>query len=402
MKKIFILSVILVITAQLTTLCSTALYVPDANSKKSINSFSVDIFKKEVAANKAKNVVISPLSIYIALAMAYNGADGKTKSEIGNAMHLQKISDKQLNSMIKGMKTAFDKTYPSTELRIANSIWSWESNAFLPSYKTLCKNYFDADALIIPKTFPEKAVNNWVKAKTKNKIKSIVNNLTSSETALILLNAVYFNGKWEIPFKTNNTKQEIFNISKGKTVKVPMMCIKDKHFDYYRNNEMQVVCLPYKYPYKAYIFLPSESITADSFIKSLSADKISSIINKMKSQLGTVKLPRFKLDEVQDLNVVLKQMGMKTVFSNSNLSKMSNNKNLFINDVLHKTYINLNEQGTEAAAITFTGIASGVSLRPIPKIIPFYFYANRPYVIAITYGKFSVPIFMGVINNPAK
>ena len=402
MKKIFILSVILVITAQLTTLSSTPLYVPDSNSKKSINSFSVDIFKREVAANKAKNVVISPLSIYIALAMAYNGADGKTKSEIGTAMHLQKISEKQLNSTIKGMKTAFDKTYPSTELRIANSIWSWEANSFLPSYKTLCKNYFNADALIIPKTSPEKAVNNWVKAKTKNKIKSIVGRLTRSETALVLLNAVYFNGKWEIPFKTNNTMQETFNISKGKTLKVPMMCIKDKHFDYYRNNEMQVVCLPYKYPYKAYIFLASESITADSFIKSLSADKISSIISKMKSQEGTVKLPRFKLDEEQDLKVILKQMGVKTAFSNSDLSRMSNINGLFIKDVLHKTYIDMNEQGTEAAAVTEIHIALSAHIAPTAKIIPFYFHANRPYVIAITYGKFAVPIFMGVINNPAK
>lgn len=173
MKKIIVIVVTFVLVAQLGAFCSTPLYVPDANSKKSINSFSVDIFKREVAANKAKNVVISPLSIYIALAMAYNGADGKTKSEIGTAMHLQKISDKQLNSMIKNMRTAFDKTYPSTELCIANSIWSWKANSFLPSYKTLCKNYFDADALVFPKTSPGNAVNNWVKAKTKNKIKSI-------------------------------------------------------------------------------------------------------------------------------------------------------------------------------------------------------------------------------------
>ena len=264
------------------------------------------------------------------------------------------------------------------------------------------ETYYGAQASTLNFADPKAAdtINAWVKDKTKNKIDSIVNPPIDSSTKAILVNAVYFKGKWTVPFNKSSTTDRNFTASDSSESLVPMMQ-RGAKFSYLENSQFQAVRLPYGNDSASmYVFLPASSVLGmpkiDDFAASITQAQWQSWLPQFRETEGTVVLPKFKVEYMTSLAEALKNSGMGIAFSDaanfSGISKMP----LEITDVVHKTYIETNEEGTEAAAVT--GIFMGTTA-VMPQQPPFYMEMNRPFFYAITDDKTGEIIFLGVMNK---
>ncbi len=334
---------------------------------------------------KGKNMTISPYSIGMAMNMVYCGARGETAEEMAKALSLPEwASPKKVMKCAPEMIKAV-RTDGSATIETANSIWT--RIKVNDKYVSDCRKNFDAE---VSDKLSKEAVNKWVSKKTHEKIKEIIEDDRGIE--VILVNAVYFNGKWAKEFRKENTRKRDFTRSDGSKIKVDMMNQRSSTL-YYEDDDCQMVTLPYKGGVSMSVLLPKEGGTVAP-----TPESVKRLRGKSYMEDVIVLLPKFKAEYSTDLKDAFESLGMKKAFS-ADADFSGIRKGLCISKVIHKTMVDVNESGTEAAAATaVTMRLGGAALGPQrqPKI----FSADRPFLFVITETKSGIPLFAGAVENP--
>ncbi|MBD2612130.1 MAG: serpin family protein [Nostoc sp. ZfuVER08] len=373
----------------------------DTKIIQSNNKFGFQLFS-EVNKNDGgeKNVFISPSSVAIALAMTYNGASGSTQQAMAKTLELQGMSLSEINSGYAALlKQILENADAKVQLKIANSLWANQEVKFQPDFLQRTEDFYQAKVSNLNFKNPTAInnINDWVKDNTAGKINKIVEKIEPDQV-LFLINAIYFKGNWTNEFDKNQTAEYPFYITSGKQKKHQMMS-QEGDYKYYENQQFQAVSLPYGKDGKVsfYIFLPKENSNLKAFSQSLNVENWEKWMTQFNKQKGFIRLPRFKTEYDISLNNSLKALGMEEAFSNkANFSGMG--QNFAISQVKHKTFLEVNEEGTEAAATTSVGIVA-TSLRPEPE--PFRMIVDRPFFCAIRDNQTGSILFMGSIVEPS-
>jgi len=365
------------------------------------NAFGLDLFSRVAnQAEKNKNTTVSPLSVSLALAMTYNGARGETKTEMEKAMKLSGLTPEQINNSHKALVEALQSGDPQVVLEIANAIFHRSGMTIEPDFIKTNQDYYNAKVDALPATLNEalKAVNGWVAQKTHDKIPTILEQV-DPQTAMILLNAIYFNGIWKSKFDKSGTKNLPFYLSDGTKKDVATMTL-GTSLEYTNNDLFSAVNLPYgNGQFQMTVLLPNEGKTTKNVITQLNTDNWKKWTKSFKIENSVVvNMPRFKFSWDMELNDVLKTMGMPKAFTPmADFSGICKDGGLYIDKVIHKTYIDVNETGTEAAAVTAVVMVFTSSGAPDPRK---YFTVNRPFLFAITEKTTGAILFIGEVTNP--
>lgn len=352
--------------------------------------FSWNLFKKLNTEDSSGNVFISPYSIANALTMALNGAEGNTRVEMEKALQVAGVTRDDLNRAYAAEANRLSKLDKKVILQNANSIWLRDSFQVKKDFIDRNKDYLGAEVQTLDFSAPSSVgvINNWVSDKTNKLIPSIISPPISEDTIMYLINAIYFKGEWTTEFKQENTQEKDFYALDGKTDKVQMM-FRDGKIDYLNNDELQAVRLPYgDEKVSMVVVLPKKDL--NGWIDSMNGDKWKGILAGFNpvSDLQ-LQIPKFKMEYgLKELNSVLKELGMREAFSDrADFTGIANN--LFISQVLHKAVVDVNEQGTEAAAVT------AVVMQVTSFIEPVSFTADRPFFFAIVDNEEGNLLFMG-------
>lgn len=365
--------------------------------------FAFKLYEQILKRRTAKNTFISPSSIMLALAMTYNGADGTTRQSMARALELEGMSVDEVNRAFADLKSALAPADPKIKLNIANSIWVRNGFTLKPGFIKRSEDNFDAEIATLDFGDPAapEMINAWVSKNTEGKIQKIIGQI-SPEKVLYLINAIYFKGKWQSEFKKENTKPDVFKLSGEERKELPMMSQSGSYL-YYRGNGFQSVALPYgKGSVSMFVFLPDEETNLAQFERSLTAENWETWMKSFRSTPGDVQLPRFKIEWESNLNEALQALGMTEAFNpfGANFSQMANvsaGNNLYISEVKHKSWCEVNEEGTEAAAVTSVGVS--VTSVQVPRE-RFFMKVDRPFFFAIHDNRTRVVLFMGSVANP--
>ncbi|MBN1162541.1 serpin family protein [Patescibacteria group bacterium] len=366
------------------------------------NDFGFKLFKSLLNKNNKQNVVISPTSIKLAFSMALNGAEGNTKNEMVEVLEYAGLSIDEINNNNSNLMNLLQATDKDIELHIANSIWTKRGYNFKHDFLNTNQTYYSAEVTSLDFASPEaiSQINGWVSKNTKGKIPTIINNIPQ-EMIMYLINAVYFKGPWTIEFDENLTEKDIF-YAQNEDVNVYMMRLKDD-FKYNSSEEYQVIELPYgkNETFSMQILLPREDTDIYEFIEDLDGKKLEIIFSDMTEMEGTIEMPKYTTEYETSLNQVLMSLGMKDAFNTgtADFSKMidAGPENVYISQTKHKTYLEVNEKGTEAAAVTSIGVGI-TSVNPVEK--SFYMKVDRPFLVTIKENKTNTILFLGLITDP--
>jgi serine protease inhibitor len=372
----------------------------NSNLAAASNAFGFDLFQQLRRQEANKNVFFSPLSVTVALAMTYNGAAGETKNAMARALKIEGMKDIELNRASADLLKALKSSDPKIELAIANSLWARGGIKFNENFLASNRAFYDAEISTLDFSNPQSVatINRWVSASTKGKISKIIDNI-DPQKVMFLINAVYFKGQWQKRFEKTLTKEQPFYLPGGQKKPVPMMA-QSGNYLYHRGDKFQAVNLPYgEGGVSLYLFLPDQGSSLDEFLKGLSFQKWEGWINNFNDTPGDVKLPRFKLDYEETLNDSLKAVGMGVAFNprEADFSGIRPERDLFISEVKHKAVVEVNEEGTEAAAATSVGVTTTSIREPRER---FSFVADRPFLMAIRDSKTGAILFMGAVMEP--
>lgn len=363
---------------------------------QSHNAFGFNLLKSLNFEDKDKNIFISPSSVSLALSMVYNGADGETKDAMSKTLQFQNLDIAKVNQeslgLINGLKNPDDKV----ELSIANSVWTKKGYEIKPSFLEIVKNNYSAEASLLNFDSPDaaKTINDWVSKNTKGKIPKIVG--STSGQSMFLINATYYKGTWTTEFDKSLTEDRDFTPAKDGKYKHPFMKQRADML-YLENNNFQSVSIPYgeNKRLSMYVFLPKD---INSFVNGLDISTWNKYMKQYQETEGTVLLPRFKLEYEKALIPSLTQLGMGMAFKDgADFSGIA--QNALISEVKHKTYLDVSEEGTEAAAVT-SMVVSSTSADGGPEEKKFYMEVNRPFFIAIRDNQTQEVLFTGIIQKP--
>ncbi len=364
------------------------------------NAFGLEIFQKIRAASDKENIMISPLSISVALAMAYNGADNDTKAEMEKTLKVNGLTTEQINASYKSLIAALQSLDKDVVFEIADAIFYSQGFSVKQNFLDINNNIYDAEvqALDFGSSSAVPTINNWVSDKTHDKIKKIVDQLSPYDR-MVLLNAVYFNGIWSQQFDEEGTHMLDFHKTDETSMEVPMMK-KEEKLDYASNSLFDAIKMPYgNGQYQMVIFLPANGKNSRDVIDDLSAENWKNWLDTFSTEDHVViTMPRFKFAFKTPLIDVLIEMGMQKAFQAevADFSKITD-EDLFISSVMHKSFIDVNETGTEAAAVTSITFRTTSAGNEPPKK---YFTVNKPFVFAITEKDTGAILFMGEVNHP--
>jgi serpin B len=357
-----------------------------------------------------KNAFISPFSISSALTITANGARGSTLASMQAALHLKQISISDANAQYKQLNTSFNKqpveygepknAKEKLQLRIANGLFLQQKFALLPAFVQTAKDQYGATVQNVDFADPKTTdiVNGWVSQKTNKKIDKIVGKL-SPAMRLIIANAVYFKAPWAHQFSENQTQPGPFHATAGNTIQMPMMHSQE-HYLHGKLGALEVLRLPYVgTSLEMDLLLPSKGSSVEAALKGLNAGTWDKLMGSATSKEVALTMPKFKVEYGSSLKNALSEMGMKDAFSDAaNFSGMSTTP-LYISDVIHKTYLDVNEKGTEAAAATVVMMAESAAM--VPQT-PVPFVVDRPFIVAIRDSATKTIVFLGVIRDPRK
>jgi serine protease inhibitor len=379
----------------------------DAKSAKLIeadNEFGFDLFKGVFADNNTpENFMISPLSVSLALSMAYNGAETETKAQMEEAMRIKGFTRDDLNVINQSLTKALTSADEKVIMEIANSIWYRKSYSVQQSFLDANKTYYDAEVKASDFGNPAtiSLINNWVSDKTHTKIPSIIQEIPA-EAVLYLINAIYFNGTWAKEFNPESTQQLGFETGNGNFVTTDIMGRKDS-LNYLSNETFSAIELPYgRGNFNMLVMLPNEDKQVSDIISQMNPENWEKWKNALKfTNSIDIRLPKFKIEFDIKLNNILKAMGMELAFTEqADFSGINPGRDLFISYVKHKTFVEVDEEGTEAAAVTIIGFEV-TSIGPGEDKWT-YFHCTRPFLFAITEKETGAILFMGKVGNPMK
>lgn len=360
------------------------------------SGFTFDIFREINKEDKDKSVFISPLSISTALSMTYQGARGTTKDSMTKALGYTGLSLETINDSYKNLLSYLKGADKKVQLNISNSIWLRKGEIIKEEFIAINQNVFDAliEELDFSLDSAPSEINKWVDGATKGKIKEIVNGPIPNDTLMYLINAIYFKGDWTDKFDKNKTFKAEFRQGNGEKQQIDMMSRNGK-IEYGEGTDYQVVRLPYGNENIAmYCILPDETIEINDFINSISLDKWSDIKGAIvKRNDVLIQIPRFKLEYgIKELNDSLHRLGMAEAFSDyADFTGIS--ENIAISKVSHMAVIEVNEEGSEAAAVTVVEVTATAAMDPIS------FIADRPFLFIIEDKESETILFIGKLYN---
>lgn len=369
-----------------------------ANTRFGFKLYS-EVLKDKQALGK--NVFVSPSSVALALAMAYNGAEAETRQAMASAMEIDGRKLEDVNRAYKDLRAALESADPKVQLQIANSIWSRQGLALKPDFVKRTRESFNAEVSELNFDDPASAsiINKWVSGSTNGKIEKIVDQI-ERDSLMFLINAIYFKGKWSDQFDKARTKDQPFKLADGRQKPHPMM-VQSGNYAYFEGEGFQAASLPYGGGrVSMYIFLPREGTSLDQFHRQLKAENWDSWMTSFEKTPGEIALPRFKLEYDISLNDALKALGMGLAFDpdRANFSGMFEDpRDAFISKVKHKTFVEVNEEGTEAAAVTSVEVQATSARMPRE---PFRMVVDRPFFCAIRDNDSGAVLFMGSIIDP--
>lgn len=366
------------------------------------NEFGFDLLKNINTNEIGKDLFISPISVSMALGMTYNGADGETKDAMRIALHLGDLTDDEINRSYESLISLLLSLDPEVAMALANSIWYRDNIDFEQTFLDLARQYFDAEVHGFDFSAPDAAdiINSWIEDKTNGLIKETLNPPLPRDAVMYLINAIYFKGTWTIQFDDEMTRDMTFYSSDDTQSMVKMMSLREE-FPYYENDELQMVDLPYgNGDFSMTIVLPNKEKNIDALISEMSDQSWNSLTSNLSPDTGDIFLPRFKLEYKTELIKPLTEMGMGIAFSDglADFSKMRSQNDLFISRVLHKSFVEVNEEGTEAAAVTVVEVSTS-SVGPSHG---FSMLINRPFLFVIRENRSGAIMFIGKIVNPTE
>ncbi len=363
------------------------------------NKFGFKLFREIDRREQNKNVFVSPLSVSMALGMTYNGAHGSTEAAMRTTLELGDMTLQEINASYKSLIELLSQLDPKVKFQLANSIWYRQEYTFEPEFINLNQIYFNAVVRGLNFDDPGAAetINDWVDQNTNGKIKQIVDNPIAPELVMFLINAIYFKGIWTYQFDPQQTKDDWFTLADGSKKSCKMMNLKGD-LPYFANARFQAVDLPYgDADFSMMILLPSPQTHVDSLLAELDQANWNLWTRSFAKHSGNLSLPKFTFEYDLLLNDVLKALGMEIAFSpeQADFTKMRKNGDLYISKVKHKTFVEVNEEGTEAAAVTSVEIGlesadGGFSMR-----------VNRPFIFVIRENHSGTMLFMGKIVDPS-
>jgi len=368
------------------------------------NHFALEMFRE--LAKDDENVFFSAWSLNAALSMTYEGARGETAKEIESVLHLAE-NDSARRLSFSEMNERISADNPDYTFALASSLWADRALPILPEYSELVENFYRARASNVDfKGAPENArqtINSWVNERTHSKIRDLVpSGYINSMTQLVLINAVYFNATWSKQFDREITRDGQFTTEAGETVIVPMMMRIDEgaRFEYMKTDEAEMLQMPFKGERLLMtVILPKEYEMA-ALESSLTMDDIRRWKDALKEQRVDVYLPRFRIKSSYYLSDSLANLGMPEAFEKTaNLTGISAAGGLFINEVIHQAYVDINEDGAEASAATAVMIGETAS-RDAEKAS--VFRADHPFLFMIEDKETGCMLFMGKVGNPGK
>jgi serine protease inhibitor len=360
------------------------------------NTFAFDIFKKVAETTpESKNIIISPLSISTALLMTLNGANGTTKDAMLTALRENNLTTDVLNSSSRDLVKALLAVDKRVLITIANSVWTENSFVVKKPFSDALTQYFDAEAKSFNINDPAvpSLVNTWIDTKTNGLIKKMIDQLDDN-TVMLLINAIYFKGKWSAQFDKNNTVDGSFYLLSGSSKQVPMMKQNTK-YKIFSGDGVKVAELPYgQGNYVMDVILPDNNKGVNDILAQLNVTKMKQWTDQMVESSVDMSFPRFKYVYETPLKDVLTDMGMGIAFTdNADFSNISD-EDLLINKALHKAFIETNEEGTEAAAVTIIGI--GTTSMPMNA----QFTVDHPFIYVIRETTTNSILFMGRVSDP--
>lgn len=357
--------------------------------------FAFDIFKQLSKEDKNQNIFISPLSISVALSMAYQGADGSTKTAMENALGYDGINKDDLNESYRKLLGYLNKVDKNVELNISNSVWIRDGKPVSEEFLETNEDVFGAKAAVIDFSGKNAAdtINGWISKSTKGKIDKIISPPINQDVLMYLINAIYFKGHWTKKFDTRNTFSAEFSNADGTKSKVMMMS-REGRVEYASGENYKAVRLPYGSGKTAmYLILPEEGTDLDEFIAGLRPEFWGTLKSSL-SATDDVKLqvPRFKLEYgAKELRESLSALGMGKAFSGT-ADFSGIRENIYISSVLHKAVIEVNEEGSEAAGVTSVEVQfTAAALEPVS------FIADRPFIFAIAEDDTNTILFLGKV-----
>ena len=362
------------------------------------NSFGFKLFAQINGSEQNKNVFISPFSVSMAFGMLLNGANGSTLDSLEQALGDAGMSLSDINNAYKNVSALLTTLDAHVTFQNANSIWYRDGFPVLSNFLNVNKNYFDAEADSLDFTLSSAAqtINNWVNTKTNGKIPTIINGSIPPDIVMYLINAIYFKGTWTYKFDTSGTKDVPFTCADGSLTTCKLMSQEDT-YAYYADNSLQAIDLPYgDRSFSMTVILPANGNSIDQFASGLTQAQWNTIINKLDSAKVDLYLPKFTLNYSKSLKDALIALGMGIAFDplRADLSHISSKVGLFVSDVLHKTYVDVDEEGTEAAAVTAISIGATVVIdKTVMRV-------DHPFIFAIREHQSGTILFIGKIVNP--
>lgn len=362
------------------------------------NTFGLKLLRATVdAEDPSANVFLSPLSVSMALGMTLNGARGETRAAMENALEKQDLSPSEINDAYRGLIDLLEGLDPKVEVALANSIWYRKGLPVRQAFIDTNRTHFDAEVAGLDFSNPNASdrINSWVNDETRGNISEIVPAQIPPEIVMYLINATYFKGQWRDQFDPSKTKKEPFHRADGSTVSVPMMeKTEDVVHPAHQTEQFQAVDIAYGDSlYSMTILLPHKEASVQEVVDSLDTETWRRLTERLSPQeFSRLKMPKFTLRYEKELKKVLTDLGMGVAFSNQANFRDIADTSLAISKVKHKTFLKVDEEGTEASAATSVGI--GVTSAP-PS-----FVVNRPFVVVIRENHSGTILLIGAVMDP--
>ena len=360
------------------------------------NAFSFKMFKEVSALAKEPNTFFSPLSLNIALGMLYNGASGDTRAEMAEVLGMADFTDTEINEYYQKMSQGLLNIDPLTDISIANSIWYRDGFPVKQPFIDVNKKHFDAEvkSLDFDRSDAADIISKWCADKTKDRIKEIIESPIPRDVIMYLINALYFKSNWQFEFDKANTKQDDFTKADGKEIKVNMM-EQTTTLPYYDDQYLKCVEMPYgNQAFSMVAILPADNMDIDLLIEHLDDAAWQNIANNLYERNVWLKLPRFKIECNIPLNEPVKNVGMQRIFYGG-LANIADDP-LAVSNIKQKTFVEVNEEGTEAVAVTVIEVftTSGTGGTQVQ------FFADRPFLYLIKEKSTGAILFIGRMDEP--
>ncbi|MEW5702827.1 MAG: serpin family protein [Candidatus Zixiibacteriota bacterium] len=362
------------------------------------NRFGFELLSELTRPDATENVFISSASVALALTMTYNGASGETQTAMADALELSGMPRDEINAANADLLSLLADPDPDVRLAVANSLWARKGIDFDAGFLARNQEFFAAEIRALDFTNPSAAdtINAWVSEKTRERIPEIVSPPISRATVLFLINAIHFKGMWTYQFDESQTRDGVFHLADGRSKSARFM-MQSGDFRYLVDPSFRAICLPYgSGRWGMYIFLPNRESTLADFLARLDYDQWQKWMTGFRSGEARILIPRFRLEYEASLVEPLQALGMGVAFSGeADFSAMTPSPHLplMISNVKHKTFLEVNEEGTEAAAATSVEIS-------LTSLGPFVMNVDHPFFCAIRDDSTGVVLFMGAVNEP--